>query len=299
MIDKDTVWNGIWPVVQAFVIATLEEDEPKLKRRLVPHSRAAELYDLFGLYVFDILLKTVLGRERLGLVRAIETENGRYVYLEFAWPDPKTAENSYAATDVVSVQLKGYRNDWRIVDVNPAGTDLPMTEPRAHTILLANQSLEEVKAPSPDGGSENALSLEPWLLPVALFAGALQLPLQEQAIQDPVESLLLPGLQARSYGLYSLIGGRRLWRDFRKKAEPDLDNPAAWAAAAEFLMAEQGMREQTQAATGQYYQVKLTTLLPRIRQIKKTLSLDGLHERYSPFGATRVHLPEKEAPKSK
>jgi hypothetical protein len=60
-------------------------------------------------------------------------------------------------------------------------------------------------------------------------------------------------------------------------------------------MAEQGMREQTQAAVGQYYQVGLPGLLPRIRQIKETLSIDGLHERYSPFGATRVTLPEKEA----
>lgn len=292
MINKDTVWNEIWPVVQAFVIATLEENEPELKKRLVPRRRAAELYDLFGLPIFDILLKTVLGRERLGLVRAIETENGRYVYLEFAWPDPAAAENSYAATDVVSVQLRKYRNNWRIVDVNPAGTDSPMTEPRAHTILLANQSLAGEDAPPGDD------PLEPWLLPVALFAGALQLPLQEQALKDPVEALLLPGLQARSYGLHSLVGGRRLWRDFRKKANPNLDNPAPWAAAAEFLMAEQGMREQTQAAVGQYYQVNLTTLLPRIRQIKQTLSLDGLHERYSPFGATRVRLPGTEPPET-
>jgi hypothetical protein len=137
--------------------------------------------------------------------------------------------------------------------------------------------------------------LEPWLLPVALFAGALQLPLQEKALQDPIEALLLPGLQARSYGLVSQVGGRRLWRDFRRKNDPKLDKPAAWAAAAEFIMAEQGLREQTQAAVGQYYGVVLPALLPRIRQIKQTLSLEGLHERYSPFGAIRVLLADKEA----
>jgi hypothetical protein len=285
MIEKETVWNGIWPVVQALVMATLEEDEVALKKLLVPRSRAAELYDLFGLYVFDILLKTVLGRERLGLARAIETENGRFVYLEFAWPDPEAEGNSYAATDIVSVRVRKYRNKWRVADVNPANSDLPMTEPRAQGILLANQTLE----------GDEAAPLEPWLLPVALFAGALQLPLREKAFRDPVEALLLPGLQARSYGLVSLVGGRRLWQDFRKKAAPQLDHPATWAAAAEFLMAEQGMREQSQAAVGQYYKVNLTSLLPRIRQIKQTLSLDGLHERYSPFGATRVLLPDKEA----
>jgi hypothetical protein len=225
-----------------------------------------------------------LGKERLGLARAIETENGRYVYLEFAWLDPESGGQSYTAADVVSVQLKRYRHDWRIVDVNPANTDLLMTEARAHTILLSSNALE---------GDENKV-MEPWILPVALFAGALQLPLREQAMQDPVEQLFLPGLQARSYGLVSLVGGRRLWRDFRKKARPDLAKPAVWAAAVEILMSEQAMREQTQAAAGKFYQVSLAVLLPRIRQIKETLTLDGLHERYSPFGATRVMLGEKE-----
>lgn len=285
MIERDIVWNQIWPVVQSFVTATVGEDEPGLKKLLVPRSRAAELFDLFGLYVFDILLKTVLGRERLGLARAIETENGRFVYLEFAWLDPEAEGKNYAATDVVSVQTRKYRNEWRVTDVNPASTDLPMTEPRANSILLANKTFE---------GEEDE-PLEPWLLPVALFAGALQLPLQEKALQDPVEALLLPGMQARSYGLVSLVGGRRLWRDFRKKADPNLGKPEVWAAAAEFLMSEQGMREQTQAAAGQYYQVNLTTLLPRIRQMKKALSLDGLHERYSPFGSTRVLLSDQDS----
>jgi hypothetical protein len=282
MIDRETVWNGIWPVVQNLVLATLDEDKEGFRKLLVPRSRAADLHDLFGLYVFDILLKTVLGRERLGLARAIETENGRFVYLEFAWPDPEVGAGTFAATDIVSVQMRMYRNAWRVVDVNPASTDLLMTEPRANGILLANQAFE---------GTEET-PLEPWLLPVALFAGVLQLPLQERALEDPVEALLLPGMQARGYGLVSLVNGRRLWRDFRKKSAPKLDNPAAWAAAAEFLMAEQGMREQTQAAAGSDYQVALTNLLPRIRQIKQTLSLDGLHERYSPFGATRVLLPD-------
>lgn len=129
MIQRDTVWNGIWPVVQKLVMATLEENENGLEKLLVPRSRAAELYDLFGLNVFDILLKTILGREQLGLARAIETENGRFVYLEFAWPDPSAGGNTYAETDVVSVQVRKYRNSWRVSDVNPASTDSPMSEP--------------------------------------------------------------------------------------------------------------------------------------------------------------------------
>lgn len=282
MIDKAIIWDGIWPVVQSFVVATLEDDRVGLEKLLVPRSQASELYDLFGLNVFDILLKTVLGRERLGLARAIETENGRFVYLEFAWPDPASPDNSYTATDIVSVQMRRYRNNWRVVDVNPASTDLPMTEPRAHNILLTNEPME----------GDEKLPLEPWLMPVSLFAGVLQLPVRETAMKDSVETLLLSGLQSRSYGLVSLVGGRRLWRDFRKKADPKLSNPAAWAAAVEFIMAEQGMREQTQATVGGYYQVNLTVMLSCIGRIKKTLSLDGLHERYSPFGSTRITLSE-------
>jgi hypothetical protein len=186
MIQRDTVWNGIWPVVQKLVMATLEENENGLEKLLVPRSRAAELYDLFGLYVFDILLKTILGREQLGLARAIETENGRFVYLEFAWPDPSAGGNTYAETDVVSVQVRKYRNSWRVSDVNPASTNSPMSEPRANTILLANQALE---------GDEDT-PLEPWLLPVALFGGAVQLPIQEKAMRDTVDALVLPVLQA-------------------------------------------------------------------------------------------------------
>jgi hypothetical protein len=120
----------------------------------------------------------------------------------------------------------------------------------------------------------------------------VQLPIQETAFGDPVEALLLPGLQARSYGLVSLIGGRRLWRDFRKKANPDLGKTAVWAAAAEFIIGEQGMREQTQDTVGDYYQVDLTAMLSCIGRIKTALSLDGLHERYSPFGVTRILLSD-------
>jgi hypothetical protein len=280
MIDQETVWREIWPVVEDLIQATLAEERQGIKRLLVPGQPAAVLYDLFGLLVLDILLKTVLGRERLGLARAIETENGRYVHIEYAWPDPAVTDASYSAVDVVSVQMQHYRQQWRVVDINPANTDLPMTEARAQTILLANQMDE----------------LEPWIIPVALFAGALPLPLQPSALQDPVERLFLPGLQQRTFGVVSLVGGRRLWRDFLKKAKPELSQPAAWAAAVEWIMNEQTLREVTQAAVGQHYQVGLPAMLPRIRQIKEWLKIQGLDERYSPLGTTRVVLPDREQP---
>lgn len=280
MIDQQTVWDEVWPVVQELIRATLDEDSSSIRKLLAPNKQASQLVDLFGPAVLDISLKTVLGRERLGLARAIETEGGRFVHIEYAWPDPRAADNSYTAADVVSVQLKRYGGSWRVVTINPASTDTPMSEARAQGILVANQAFEGQQEPPS----------EPWILPVALFAGALQLPLREQAMQDEVENLLLPGLQQRTYGVLSIVAGRRLWRDFLKKIRPNLEKPAVWAAASEFIMSEQGLRDVSQAAVGQYYSIGLSKMLPSLRTMKQALNIKGLDERYSPFGTERIVL---------
>lgn len=79
--------------------ATLGEDEAQLRRCLLPKGQAAEIYDTFGLHVFDILLKTVLGRSGLSVTRAIETDKGKYVHMEYVWPD---ASNPEGYTTVIS-----------------------------------------------------------------------------------------------------------------------------------------------------------------------------------------------------
>jgi hypothetical protein len=282
MISQETVWKEIWPVVEGLIQATLAESEKQVKALLLPGSQAAVLHDLFGYSVFDILLKTVLGRGRLGLTRAIETEAGRFVHIEYAWPDPAASNNSYTAADVVSVKLQQQHQQWRVAEVNPANVDLPLTEARAYGILVSSKALS-------DAGN---VPQEPWILPVALFGGALQLPLRPTALRDAIERLLLPGLQHRTYGILSLVAGRRLWRDFRRQAKPTLDKAAAWAAAAEFILSEQNMREATQAAVAQHYQVNLSAILPRIRQIKESLNIQGLDERYSSFAPTQIILKE-------
>lgn len=282
MISQETVFEKIWPVVEGLIEATLAEDDAGVRRRLAPGQQAAIIHDLFGFAVFDILLKTVLGREHLGLTRAIETDEGRFVYVEYAWPDPASEDNSYTAADVVSVKLKRYRKRWRVVEINPAVADLPLTEPRAQGILTSSKILTD----------EAGLPREPWILPVALLAGTLQIPLSDRAAADPVEELLLPGLQHRAYGILSLVSARTLWRDFKKKARPELEEPAAWAAAVEFVMNEQSARNQTQAAVAKTYQVNLTALLSRVKQLKQTLNIQGLDERYSALQRTQIVFKE-------
>jgi hypothetical protein len=280
MVTEKTVREVIWPVVEQFVEAVVAEDDARLVARLVPRSEAAVLHLLFGLPVFELLLKTVLGRDRLAVTRAIETEQGKYVHVEFVWPDPTSEDNSYTAADLVSVQLRRYRSAWRVVAVNPAAADFPLTEARAQGILLtAGRHVPEGQVPQ-----------EPWILPVALFAGNLQLPLRPEAVSDPVSALVLPGMQHLTYGVLSLAGAWRLWHDYVRAARPELDAPGAWAAAVEFIMSEQALRGVTQGAVGQHYGVSLPAMLPRIRQIKQSLRIEGLDARYSALGGTQIVL---------
>lgn len=237
------------------------------------------MLDLFGSTVFDILLKTVLGREQLALARAIEVDGGRHVFTEFAWLDPAAGGRSFTTDDVVAVKVRRYRQGWRVVEVNPSTIEMLLTAPRAQTILAATKALDE----------KGELPAEPWILPLALYSGALQLPLRDEAMPDPVEALLLPGLQQRSHSVLTLAAGRRLWREFKKKGgEGEGDKPAAWAAAVELVMSEQAAREVTQAAVGQFYKVGLAALLPRVNQIKRTLNIQGLDERYTTIQTTHV-----------
>lgn len=273
MITQETVWEEIWPVVEQLIQATLVEDGEKIKQSLLPKGQAAELYDMFGHHVFDIVLKTVLGRGNLSITRAIETENGKFVHIEYVWPDPETPKE-YTAADLVSVKVKRYRRTWRVAEINPAAADLPLTEARAAGILVNSKSLSE----------NGTLPSETWLLPVALYGGALQITLREEGLKEPTEKAFLEGMQSRGYGLLSLLGARRLWRDFRAKEKTAIreQNVAPWAAAVEFIANEQAVRELTQAAVGAYYSVGLTAMLPRVNKIKETLKIgEGLDERYT------------------
>lgn len=278
MIDEQTVWDDIWPVVERLIAATLAEDAPAIGHLLLPGGQAHDALDLYGTVVFDILLKTVLGRERLGLTRAIEADEGRAVYIEYAWPDPASADRSYTAVDVVAVRLARGAGGWLVDEINPASADLPLNTLRATSVLAGTQVMND----------DGKLPSEPWILPVAVFAGVLQLPPAPGAAADAVEAALLPGLQARGFGLLPQLYGRRLWRDFVAAARPELDRPAAWAAAVEFIMGEQTHRAETQATVGRFYRAPLGGVSGRVKHIKRVLSITGLDARYSDFATTEI-----------
>ena len=278
MISEETVWKDVWPVVEKLIEATLAENSNGIAELVVSGEQAAEMLDLFGFAVFDVLLKTVLGRGSLGITKAIETENGRFIHIEFAWPEPGAPENNMTANDLVSVTLTQVENNWRIVEVNPSGIDMLLTGPRARGMLASTKSLSE----------QDKVPAEPWILPYALYGGMLQIPLLENAINDEVEALFLAGLQHRTYGVMSILRGRKMWREFVTAVSPTLEKPAGWAAALEFIMSEQNMRNQTQAAVGKLYKVNLSTMVPRLKQIKKALKIKGQDERYTDVQSTQI-----------
>lgn len=284
MIDEKTVWDDIWPVVEQLISATVAEDPRTLQQLLFPGGQAADAFDLFGVVVFDILLKTVLGRERLGLTRAIEGDGGETVFIEYAWPDP-TTQGSYTAVDVVAVRLARAGSSWLAVEINPAGADLPLNSMRATSILAGTQVMND----------DGKLPSEPWILPVALHAGLLQLPLMPGAAADPVEALLLPGLQARQFGFLPQIYARRLWRDFviaEGNAVDATDRPGAWAAAVEVIMGAQSNRGETQAAVGRHYRASLGAVAARTKHIRHVLGINGFDARYSDFSTTEIVYKE-------
>ncbi len=278
-MKEETVWSDVWPVIEAFIQSVLAEEVAQIRPYLYPHSIADNMFDLFGHYVYDILLKTVLGRDKLAVTRAVETENGRFLHIEYAWPDTTTADNQYTANDVVTVTLLiGENETWQISEVNPSAIDLPLNGGRARGVLAGGQSLSD----------EGKMPGEAWVLPYALYGGLLKMTLQETGMADTVERILLPALQDRTYGVMAQIYGRRLWRDFQQTANPSLENPAAWAAAIEYILAEQELRNVTQAAVAKQYKLTLSAMVPRMKQIKKALAIQKEDERYSDIQSPQI-----------
>lgn len=278
MIDEKTIWEAVWPVVENLIEATLAEDAATMRTLLTPDGQAAAMLDLFDVYVYDILLKTVLGREQLGVSRAVETENGRFIHIEYAWPEPGSAQNGFTANDVVTVSLTQLEGRWLIDRINPSTIDLPLTGARARGLIATGQSLsDDGKVPG-----------ESWILPFALYGGLLKMKLRPEALADPVEKLLIPGMQERTYGAMALVNGRALWRNFKTSSKPKLDKPAAWAAAVEFIMSELELRNLTQAAVAKNHQIPLSVMVPRMKQIKKVLNIQKNDERYADLQSTQI-----------
>ncbi len=285
MSDSNLATDVIWPIVTALITATLQEDQVAAQKLLRPRSVSAEMVDLFGLIALDLLLKTILDRDNVALTRVIRARQGKTVYTEYIWPDTEHQSDSVLFTDAVTVVLRPYRHEWRVTDINPSSMDQWLTGPAARALL--SNIIE---------GNEGRMPQETWVLPLAFVGGAVRLAFRPTALQDEVEQLLLPGMQERGYGAMALVSGRRIWRDYVRKAKPEIGRAALWAAAVEYLMSEQALIDTAQAFVGQQYGVPLVQLLPRIRLIRETLGIDGLDDRYSPLRGVNIVTDKSKTP---
>ncbi len=284
-IDSDFVRQRIWPVVVRLVQTITNEEPTEARRLLTPQGPAAMTLDLVGPLGLGILLKTfwIASHHRFRLTRVFVTTGQNDVYLEYNWEQ----EEDYHLPSLiysVTVRLQGLDDAWQVVEINPAPMDAWFTSEDARSHLLELEQSAGQPLPPMD-----------WLLPLALVAGRFPLPFQPEALRDEVEALFLPQLQLQGFGLYSWIGGRRLWRDFVAQAQPTFNEKdiSAWAAAAHYLMCEQDRVGMSQAAVGKLYNVPLASLLPRIRRLRQTLGVNGIDERYTSLRAIQipVHPP--------
>ena len=190
----------------------------------------------------------------------------------------------YSDCFTVSVLLAPRNGRFFVADVNPSGLDLLLTETRARAILATSKILSR----------RQDLASEPWVLPLALFGGLLPLPLRPKALADSVESLFLPGLQQREYGVLSLLRARRLWRDFKAIHPLPVGRPAGWAAAVEWVMGEQSLWPMPETAVAEAYDVLPATLSAQAEKIKAALGITGLDERYADWQTLDVHIQDED-----
>ena len=282
-ITQDTIFNHIWPVVTELLKATVAQDEKAIRKLLVAQGTAAATLTLFGPVALDILLKTVYDRDNATLTYAVQTDKGRHLYLEFAWPN---SQGEVSEDDFTYVRLRRQGEKWRVLDINPSQINNPMTPPRARGILLDNEMLQSGKGVPSD----------PWVLPVAFMAGAIRLPLREPALADEVERLLLPTLQNQGHSFLALVNAQKLWRDYQAKTKPAIDFPQAWAAVVEFLIADQEMVQTNEADVAAAYHLNPIAFSQRIAQVKKALKIaeTGLDERYTSLWVKPVEIVSSE-----
>ena len=284
MITEQTVHDEIWPVVQSLIAATLAGDEKMARRQLVPNRPVADMLQMFGITALDIFLKTILMRGRCGVRQAILTDNGRFVYIEYVWEGGVSASNDlFTAEDSVTVKMRRYRDSWRADDINPSSIELLLSAPRARAIMFATDEFQK----------DGTFPQHPWVLPVALYSGLLQLPPLEQATEDAVETAVLAQMQGRNYEILAHVHARRLWRDFKRKVKMKKVRPSeagAYAAAVEFVMNEQTASDLELNALCDEYDALPQIAERFVKRIKQALKIEEMDKRYSTLMSEEVRI---------
>jgi len=253
-------------VVPPFVEAVLgEEESDDLAAMLVPNRNVGLAYRLFGYVPLYFLLGGHLGCEVFALPRIGQHQETGNVRVEIVWAgEPNELQRQVFRPDAFfTITLRQYRRKWRVQDINPAPADAPVT------LRQVREKIEEMDEQSG------------YWLPYNLLAGNLQVERRRTEQLDDVESLFVPYMQEVGFGLWELTSALRLWRDFKKKANPSYRKPGVYAAAVEYAMVLFGFYEGSQAEIGKAYGVSGSTVGTKFQEIERALNLYQYDERYS------------------
>ena len=215
-------------VVPLFVEAVLgEEDSDDLAAMLVPNRNVDLAYRLFGYVPLYFLLGGHLRCGAFAISRMGQHRETGEVRVEIVWArDQDELQRQVFQSDAFfTITLRQYRRKWRVQDINPAPADVPVT------LRQVSEKIEEMDE-----------QLGYWL-PYNLLAGNLQAERRGTEQLDDVESLFVLYMQEVGFGLWELTSALRLWRDFKKKANPSYRKPGVYAAAVEYAMVLFGFYE--------------------------------------------------------
>lgn len=253
-------------VVSLFVETVVEEeDNDDLAAMLVPNRNLDLAYRLFGYVPLYFLIGGHLRCEAFAIPRIGRHQETGEVRVEIVWArnQDELQRQVFRSDAFFTITLRQYRRRWRVQDLSPTPADVPITLCQVH------EKIEEMDERSG------------YWLPYNLLAGNLQAERRGTEQLDDVESLFVPCMQEVGFGLWELTSALRLWRDFKKKANPSYRKPGVYAAAVEYAMILFGFYEGSQAEIGKAYRVSGGTVGAKFQEIERTLNLYQYDERYS------------------
>lgn len=196
---NEAVAQQIMSVVQSLLEGLVQDHYEAVSTALIPGGFLDVGRQIFGLDAVSVPLGFAVGPHHLSITTLQAGDLAAVAELQ----GRDAADNLVCSS---SVFLSQHGDQWRIEDIwpVPVGNDLDVSE-----------------IPEPTG---------------LFYSGDLQLEIVTDAGLDPVELLLVPGLQEAGIGLHLIERGVHLWRTFNETTAPDQSEAAAWAAAVHLVL---------------------------------------------------------------
>ena len=255
------------PAVGEFVRALKDQDESAVPLLLMPESEADWAFRLFGMGPLIFLLYMHLECDHFVLPRFARC--GSEVLVELGWMTGEDEEGraTYDPRRVSTLMMKRLDTGWRVCDVSPGPLDDRVSVSKAQEVL--GQVLREGRG------------REPLWFPLGVLTGAFQLKRLGREALDEVERLFVSGMEDSEFGVPEIVRAVRLWREFKRTAQPGYRRPEVYAAAVEYIMVLFGFCGDSQVSIGERYGVSPSSISSKWREIEAALGLSQFDARYS------------------